>query len=168
MFVQVVSSVFDLMSTYERQWKAVAHPEEVPLFGFPHGVGVEPLTVDTGRMLSIFRQGSRDLPEIWGAALAPTTFDEVAALAASTAEPFRFPDPLWVRTVYDFATAYHRRIMPGDQLLRSMVPLYLGRTASFVIQTAASGPEDVERIIRGLADEYTRQKGYLVERWGSR
>jgi glucosylglycerate synthase len=165
MFVQVVSSVFDLMSRYEPCWRAVAHAEEIPLFGFPHGVGVEPVSVDTDRMLSIFRQGARDLPELWKTALAPATFEEIAALAASPAEPFHFTDRLWVRAVYDFATSYHRRTLPGDQLLRSMVPLYLGRTASFVIQTAGSGPDEVEGIIRGLAEEYMRQKGYLVERW---
>jgi glycosyltransferase involved in cell wall biosynthesis len=166
MFVQVVSSVFDLMTTYEARWKAVERAEDVPLFGFPHGVGVEPLSVDTGRMLSIFRQGARDLPEVWRVALSPRTFDEIVALAASPAEPFHFPAELWVRAVYDFAAAYHRRRLPGDQLLRSMVPLYLGRTASFVIETAASGPEEVEGVIRGLAEEFTGQKAYLFERWG--
>ena len=87
-------------------------------------------------------------------------------LAAPEARPFHFPDPLWVRAVYDFATAYHRRALPADQLLGSMVPLYLGRTASFVLETAESGPEQVEAVVKGLADEYLRQKGYLLQRWG--
>jgi len=71
-----------------------------------------------------------------------------------------------VRVVYDFAVAYHRRIMPGEQLLRSLVPLYLGRTASFVLSTAESDSDEVEAIIQRLADEYVRQKVYLSERWG--
>ncbi len=164
MFVQVVSSVFDLMSTYRQRWPEVRGAEEVPLFGFPHGVGLEPVPVNTDRMLGVFRQAARDLREVWQRALEPETLAELEALAE--AQPFRFPDRLWVRTVYDFATAYHRRVLPGDQLLGSMVPLYLGRTASFVLQTAESGPEEVESVIRGLADEYLRQKGYLLQRWG--
>jgi hypothetical protein len=49
-----------------------------------------------------------------------------------------------------------------------MVPLYLGRTASFVLQTAESSPEEVEAVIKELAEEYVRQKGYLLQAWGKR
>jgi len=45
------------------------------------------------------------------------------------------------------------------------VPLYLGRTASFVLATAQSGTEEVEAAIRALADEFVRQKADLRERW---
>lgn len=166
MFVQVVSSVFDLMSTYCERWKAVAEAEDVPLFGFPHGVGLEPVDVNVERMLGIFRQGARDLREIWEKALREDTLAEVVAVAASESRPFHFPDPTWVRVVYDFAVAYGRRVLPAEQLLGSMVPLYLGRTASFVMQTAESSPEQVEAVVRGLADEYLRQKGYLLRHWG--
>jgi hypothetical protein len=34
-----------------------------------------------------------------------------------------------------------------------------------VLQTTASGADEVEAIIRHLADEYVREKGYLRERW---
>jgi len=71
-----------------------------------------------------------------------------------------------VKAVYDFAVAYERRVLPAEQLLGSMVPLYLGRTASFVRRTADSGPAEVEAIVKGLADEYLGQKGYLLRAWG--
>jgi len=100
------------------------------------------------------------------AALGPETLSEVGTVAALELAAFRFPDPLWVRVVYDFALAYHRRRLTGDQLLRSLVPLYLGRTAAFVIGTAGKDVEDVERAIRDLANEYLKQKSYVAERWG--
>ena len=166
MLVQVVSSVFDLMEAYDRRWVEVNEAREVPLFGFPHGVGLEPVNVNVERMLGIFRQGARDLAEVWGDALHQDTLREVQALAAREAEPFAFPDPIWVRAVLDFAVAYHRKALPAEQLLRSLVPLYLGRTASFVLRMAASHAEEVEVGISTLADEYLRQKPYLRERWG--
>jgi glycosyltransferase involved in cell wall biosynthesis len=164
MLLQVVSSVFDLMNRYHHRWRAIRGAEEVPLFGFPHGVGLEPVPVNLERMLSIFRQGLQDLPEVWESALSADTRREVMALAEA-GPPFRFPDALWVRVVYDFALAYHRRVLPGDQLLRSLVPLYLGWTASFVLRTADTPAGDVEGVVRGLADEFLRQKGSLLERW---
>lgn len=165
MLVQVVSAVFDLMETYEDRWKEVEGAEDVPLFGFPHGVGLEPVRVHLGRMVGIFRQGVRDLGEVWARALEESTLAEVTALARLREDTFRFPDPLWVRVVYDFAIAYRRRTLNREQLLRSLVPLYLGRTASFVAGNMDSGAEDVEKAIRGLADEFVREKDYLRERW---
>jgi hypothetical protein len=166
MLVQVVSSVFDLMEAYDRRWAEVKEVREVPLFGFPHGVGLEPVNVNVERMLGIFRQGARDLAEVWEDALHEDTLREIQALAARDGEPFAFPDATWVRAVLDFAVAYHRKRLPAEQLLRSLVPLYLGRTASFVLRMAASDAEEVEIGIRALADEYLRQKPYLRERWG--
>ena len=165
MLVQVVSAVFDLMETYQERWATVQGAEAVPLFGFPHGVGLEPVSVNVTRMLGIFAQGVRDLGDPWGRALAPGTLSDVAALAAADERGFRFPDALWVRVVHDFAVAYRRGVLPREQLLRSLVPLYLGRTASFVLATAQSRAEEVEAAIQALADEFVRQKADLCDRW---
>ena len=166
MFVQVIGSVYDLMDTYQRRWMRVDQAEEVPLFGFPHGVGLEPVPVNVERMLRIFRQGARDLADLWRDALMPETLGGVERLASAGDGPFRFPDALWVDVVHDFAITYRRRRFPADQLLASLVPLYLGRTASFVLGTAEAGADDVESIIRGLADTFLARKPNLVARWG--
>jgi glycosyltransferase involved in cell wall biosynthesis len=165
MLVQVVSAVFDLMETYEDRWKEVQGAEDVPLFGFPHEVGLEPVRVNVGRMIGIFRQGVRDLGEVWAQALDEKTLAEVSTLGTEEEDSFHFPDRLWVRVIYDYALAYRRRALPREQLLRALVPLYLGRTASFVSQNMDSGAEAVEGSIRALADEFVREKGYLCERW---
>jgi glycosyltransferase involved in cell wall biosynthesis len=168
MLVQVVAAVFDLMETYHDRWAEVEKAEAVPLFGFPHGVGLEPVSVNVARMLGIFEQGVRDLREIWAAVLGPDVLRDVAALAGAGDDAFRFPDPLWVKVVHDFAIAYRRRALPRDQLLRSLVPLYLGRTAAFVLATAASDAAEVEAAISALADEFVRQKPDLRARWPER
>jgi len=165
MLVQVVSAVFDLMETYEDRWKEVEGAEDVPLFGFPHDVGLEPVKVNVGRMVRIFRQGVRDLAEVWARALDEATLAEVTALGDDDREAFCFPDSLWVRVVFDYALAYRQRALNREQLLRSLVPLYLGRTASVVMQTMDSGAEEVEASIRALAETFVGQKDYLRERW---
>jgi glycosyltransferase involved in cell wall biosynthesis len=163
MFVQVVSSVFDLMHVYHERWESVTGASKVPLFGFPHGVGLEPIAVDVERMQRIFRQAASDLREVWEAALLPEDLAALTALAG--VEPLSVPDSLWVRVVYGFAAAYEHARLPREQLLRSLVPLYLGRTASFVLETATSGAEDVEQRIQSLAEEFVAQKPHLQERW---
>jgi hypothetical protein len=49
-----------------------------------------------------------------------------------------------------------------------MIPLYLGRTAGFVLQTATSDPNDVEREIEGLGELLESSKPYLLECWDTR
>jgi glycosyltransferase involved in cell wall biosynthesis len=165
MFVQVVSAAFELMGGHHEQWSHVSGTERVPLFGFPHGVGLEPVEVNAERMRDIFLQACRDLPEVWEKALPPESLASVRALGSASDGPFAFPDSLWVRLVYDFAIAYARRALARDQLLRSLVPIYLGRTASFVMATRQSDADEVEARIQSLADEYVAQKPYLLHAW---
>jgi hypothetical protein len=47
---------------------------------------------------------------------------------------FHIPDKLWVRMIYEAATAFRYRAIDRDHLLQSLVLLYLGRTASFVLE----------------------------------
>jgi len=165
MLTQVVSSVFSLMESHEQLWKGVSETQTVPLFGFEHTVGLEAIRVDVGRMVGIFRSGARDLSAIWERILTPETFSLVQNLTGTDDGRFRFPARLWVQVVYDFAAAYHHPTMNRDHLLRSLTPLYLGRTASFVNETADADAGQVEDVIEGLCREYESMKPYLVERW---
>ena len=149
MLQQVVSSVFELMATYRDRIAAVGQPEAVPLFGFVHEVGLEPIPVNVEGMLAIYRQAARDLPELWERILRPATLSEIVAHAARPNGSFHLDDELWVRVVYDFAVAHQRRVLRPEQVLGALVPLYLGRTASFVLETEKSRPAEVETAIRG-------------------
>jgi hypothetical protein len=52
-----------------------------------------------------------------------------------------------------------------DHLLRSLVPLYLGRTAAFVEATAARDAAGTEASLESVAAAFERLKPYLVARW---
>jgi len=95
--------------------------------------------------------------------LAPETLSEVLALDSGGA--MRFPDDLWARVVYDFALGHHYSIVHRDHLLRSLTPLYLGRTAAFVTatRTLTAAASQMQLDLVGAAFE--RQKPYLVEHW---
>jgi len=165
MLTQVVGAVFGLMESHASVWKQVRGSDTVPLFGFEHTVGLEPVRVDVDRMVGIFKTGVHELAAIWRGVLAGETFARVEALAGGTDAEFRFPPALWVRVVYDFAVAYHNTTINREHLLRSLTPLYLGRTASFVNENETTGSAEVEAAIEALCLEYERTKPYLAERW---
>ncbi len=167
MLNQVVSAVFSQMIVHADRWLETDGSEPVPAFGFEYTVGLEPIKVNVMRMIGIFAKGLGELAPVWEKALAPETFAGVQELGRRSGDSFRFPAPLWVRTVYDYAAAFHAGVLNREHLLRSLTPLYLGRTASFVLETADADADAVEEILEELCLEYERSKPYLAERWES-
>ena len=167
MFRQVVSSLFGLMETYETVWQKVESSEPVPMFGLPFAVGLEPIPVHVERMKRAYQQGLRDLDSIYRSFLSPSTIEGLVAAAQETGDDFRVSDGLWVRLVYEVAAAYHGRRLDRDHLLQSLIPLYLGRTGSFVLDVRDADAVIVEQKIETLAQEFEAQKPYLLEIWSS-
>jgi hypothetical protein len=165
MLTQVMGALFALMEQHEGLWFGQEGSQPVPLFGFSYEVGVEPVHVNVERMVSHYRQGLMDLEPIWRQILTDHTFTQLRNLQGTSGAGCHIPDELWVRVVYDAATAYHRRIMPRDHLLKALTPLYLGRTASFVNATQGLTSREAEQKIESLCHAFERMKPYLVERW---
>jgi glycosyltransferase involved in cell wall biosynthesis len=165
MFRQVIGSFFSLMGSYENVWKQVHSHDTVPLFGFPFEVGVEPLTVNTDRMIHGAQQGVSDLREIYSSFLSAQTLVDLNNYVHRNGKGFHIPDQLWVRMIYQAAIAYHHRVLDREHLLQSLVPLYLGRTASFVLEVTDSSATQVEERIEGLCQVFENEKPYLTEYW---
>ena len=165
MFRQVVGSSFSLMESYDKVWKNVHSCEPVPLFGFPFEVGVEPLTVNTDRMIHAAQQGVSDLREIYSSFLSPQTLADLTNFVHRNGQGFHIPDQIWVRMIYEAAVAYRHRLLDRDHLLQSLVPLYLGRTASFVLEVTESTAPQVEERIETLCRVFETEKPYLAQQW---
>ncbi len=165
MIRQTLGATFTLMDRHVDLWLEVQGSEPLPTVGEPAPPGVEPMTVDVERMLDGFRLGVRDLGSIWELILAPDTLGEVLALDAPGRAVFRFPDELWARVVFDFALGHHYGVVHRDHLLRSLTPLYLGRTAAFVLATRSLDAAGTQAALDAVAAAFERQKRYLVEHW---
>jgi len=165
MVAQTLGAVFSVMDDYEDLWLEVPIGPAVPADGPPMVPSNEPVQIDVERMVGAFARGLRDLGTIWEHVLAPDTLGDVLSLEADDVERFRFPDDLWSRVVYDFALGHHWSVVYRDHLLRSLVPLYLGRTAAFVLATRRDDAAAVERALDGVAAAFERGKTYLVDRW---
>ncbi len=168
MFTQVVSSVYGLMGEYQHLWKKVKESQPVPTFGFHYEVGLEPIPVNVERMIGNFRLGVKDLMEIWRKVLPPETALWLESIARLSNEGFSFPQDLWVRMMYDFSIAYHRGSIHREHLLKSIIPLYLGKVASFVKENQESSAKEVEEKIESLCRVFEEMKPYLIERWEQR
>ena len=162
---QVVGASYYYMERYQDVWEKHTGSSPVPEIGHPIEPGVDTGAVNVERMVKGFRQGLRDLLPIWEIILHPETLAGVLTLGLGAEDDFQFPLSLWVQTVYDFALAYHEKVIHREHLLKSLTPLYLGRTASLVLETKDGGPDAVERAIEQGHRTFELMKPYLVERW---
>ncbi|MBP7527002.1 MAG: glycosyltransferase [Syntrophorhabdaceae bacterium] len=165
MLYQVVGATFGLMEEYAQTWKQVRTSEEVPVFGFQYEVGLEPVNVNIQRMIDKFSLGAQELAVVWEKILPGKTLDFLRRLAETPGDGFHMPDSLWVDIIYSFALAAHQNILNKEHLLKSVTPLYIGRTASFVIEAWESSGPEVEEKIENLCREYEKVKPSFSDRW---
>jgi hypothetical protein len=80
-------------------------------------------------------------------------------------ERFRIDNDTWAEIIYRFALASHHGTLNREHLLKSLTPLYIGRTASFVMESGDSDADDVEAKIEGLCRQYEEKKALLINFW---
>lgn len=165
MLFQVVGATFDLMETYADNWKARTSSDATNVFGFRFAVGLEPIAVNVDRMRERFTLGVKELMPIWKSFLPDHLTAFLQSASAAPKEQFRIPDEIWVEIIYWFALATHHKIVNKEHLLKSLTPLYIGRTASFVIETWESSAEEVEERIEKLCRAFEDKKSLLIHQW---
>lgn len=165
MLYQVVGATFDLMETYAGMWIPVTGSAPVPAYGFQYAVGLEPVMVNLERMIERFRLGVRELMEIWKEFLSADILDLLRSIAFSPKDDFHIPDEIWVEIIYSFALAFHKQALNREHLLKSLTPLYIGRTASFVRELWESDALEVESRIEQLCNTFEEKKPFLLNNW---
>lgn len=170
LFQQVVGSLLASLEMHQSYWLDRSGSEEAPQVGDPPAAPGGTLAVDAEAMAASFRSGVRDLASILEQILSPGTLEGILRAASSDGPPV-VADDLWAATVYEFCAAYHAAVMHRQHLIQALVPLYLGRAASFVVERASEPRderEEAERRFDALGLEFERAKPTLIERWTSK
>ncbi len=95
-------------------------------FGQEPELTSEPIDLDRHRIFEMFRSGVTELEPILSSILDPETHAEIKNIVSLEESKFRFSSDLWVRTLYDFAAAYHHAVIHRDHLVQALAPLYRG------------------------------------------
>jgi hypothetical protein len=162
---ETVGSLFSQVELTAEQWQRVRGSEPVPTVGLRFDGDLEDPVIDVRPMIEKFRIGFVNLQEIWALILPPATLLELKKMSRQSDKEFRFPDELWVRTIYDFSVGYHLRTLGRDHLMGALTPLYLGWVASFVLSVSEFRPREVSLRIENLCKTYETEKPYLISRW---
>jgi len=162
---QVVGALFSCLEAHQSYWMARQGSHAVPVFGFEYDLDLPPIRVNRKRMLSTFLKGVGELSSILEPMLSPETLRQIREIARAGGEGPYFSDELWVKTVYEFAGAFHRSVINRDHLLQALTPLYLGRINSFLCEDHRPSAEGARERIKKLRGQFENLKPYLAERW---
>jgi len=167
MFVHVISSMFRLMEHFQDTWEKVQWSKPTPIFGF--GLGETdmppPVQVNEERLYTEFVAGFQKNEALYKQVLQEDVFGKVKEIAGLSYEQFELPSNLWAKIVFDFALAFYRPGAVRDALVESFVPLYFGRTGSYVRSTQGIQLRAVEDYIEEQCLVFEETKPYLVDRW---
>jgi glucosylglycerate synthase len=165
MFRQVVSTLFGLMETTDTKWKTVTGAEPVPVFGEMSAEEPEPIKINLPKLINSFKMGLAHFGTLWKEIFCPDCFEALKVAASMDGSRFRLPTDTWVRVLYEIAGTYHQWPSNRRRLVDLMTPLYYGRVASFINETANMDSLQAEGLVEDQAALFVDAKDYLIEVW---
>ena len=163
-FQQVMDAVCACLELHDSYWLPRGAADPVPCFGTLRPA-VEPgPRPDVAAMAETF---ARDVAALHPVLETILTEPTLAGLTAAAAAPARlvYDDDLWAATVFEFLLAYHRAVMTREHVTRTLLPLYLGRTAAFLMRHASSDPATVDAAFESLCLAFERAKPSAAAQW---
>ncbi len=165
---QTVGVLFSALESDFPVWSTVAGSKPIPTTGCEQELLLGPMRVNRKRLREMFSNGVAELESVFHSILSPSTMAELQRIARVEEEEFRYSAELWVKTLYEFAAAYHRSVISRDHIIQALAPLFRGRVFTFLMENRNASADEVENNIENLCLEFERLKPYLLQMWKSR
>ena len=165
---QTVGALFLTLESNFQRWSENGDSQAIPSLGPEFELSGEPIRVNRKRLYQMFSSGVADLEPVLKSILSPATLLEVQGTTKLGEEEFRYTDELWVRTVYEFATSFHKSIINRDHIIQALAPLYRGKVYTFLIENRDASSQEVEASVESLCLAFERLKPYLLAQWNVR
>jgi len=167
MFRQVVGTIFAMMKEFESFWTKVKYSRPTAIYGFGLGEVEMPPKVDvnTDNLLQQFHIGFDKFSHIWKEILTADVYRKLHEIKGLKEMEFNFPTDLWARLLFDTAVSYGDVSVKPDEIMDSLIPLYFGRTLSFVKRTKKMSIKQAEEAIENDCETFEMTKPYLLQRW---
>jgi glycosyltransferase involved in cell wall biosynthesis len=170
MFRQVVGTIFNMMVKFYPFWSKVKWSKPTAIFGF--GLGETemppPVQVNEETLFQKFQEGFNRYGHTWETILSKERVKKLQEIREMDPERFDFPTHLWINVLIDCAVAFKDSLCAGDEVLDSLIPLYLGKTLSFVKKTERMSIRESEEFIEGECIQFEASKELLIQRWNKR
>jgi hypothetical protein len=165
---RTVGALFSLLDRSLPLWSTIAGSQAVPTLGVQLEGIPESVRVSRKRLREMFATGVAQLRPVFQSILSASTLSELQRIAMLEVSEFNYPADVWAKTVFEFAASYHKSVISRDHIVQALVPLYRGRTLSFLVENRDVSGEDIERNVESLCGEFERLKPYLLKVWADR
>jgi glycosyltransferase involved in cell wall biosynthesis len=167
MFLQVVGTIFDIMTKKVDFWQEVRWSKPTAIFGFGLGEMEMPPPVDVNleRLYDKFQAGCEKNAGLWKEILSANLYKKLSEVKALSFAKFEFPANLWAEVLIDFALAYKNDAYNKETVMEGLIPLYFGRTCSFVVQLEPMNIQQAEEVIEDQCIVFERSKPILLTKW---
>jgi len=165
---QTIGTLFWSLEPNFQYWSANRDTESVPTCGPEYDLTREPIRVNRRRLYQLFGSGVSELEPVLKSILSAQTLGEVQGIAELAEDDFRYPHELWVKTVYEFASSYHKSVINRDHIIQALAPLYRGKAYTFLVENRDASGEEVEANVEALCLTFERSKPYLLDLWNAR
>ena len=165
---RTVAALFSSLDSNFPLWSTITGSQPVPTSGAQSEVTMEPVRVNRKRLREMFATGVAELEPVFRSILSASTLSELQRIATLEVSDFNYPADVWAKTVFEFAASYHKSVISRDHIVQALVPLYRGRTLTFLLENRDGSGEDIEKSVESLCGEFERLKPYLLEVWADR
>ena len=137
------------------------------IFGFGLGEMEMPPPVDVNleRLYDKFQAGFAGYDSFWKDVLSTNLYKKLSEVKTLSFANFEFPANLWADVLIDFALAYKNGACEKDKLMGGLIPLYFGRTCSFVVELEPMTIQQAEEVIEDQCIVFERSKPGLLTKW---
>ncbi len=167
MFIQVISTMFDLMNEYEDNWTKVEKSVDIPLLkGVEDSPEPTEINVNLKKLEDEFIDGFEQFSSLYRDILSLESYQGLFKVYENKKKGngLNIDGKLWSLIIYDTAYTYHNWSRNRKKLINILSPLYFGRTASFISETIDMNWEQAEEVIEKQAEIFEKNKEYLKNR----
>ena len=164
-FMQIVGTMFRLMTIHRRVWPEINTVMPVPIWGDFKELKPDIVPPPRPTFWEGFRKGTKRYRGNLDSILDGDQLEVIDRLLLEDSGSYNSKD--WARTVSNFAVVYNRGEGDPDKVALSLLPLYYARKAS-LLQAAEGHPWNVvEESILEQAESFSNIKPDLVDSWVS-
>jgi hypothetical protein len=162
---QTVGALFSSLEPNLSVWSGKTGSQAILTTGAEQEFTLQPLRINRKRLRGMFSTGVAELESVFQSILSSSTLAELQRIAGMDETNFCYSAELWVKTVYEFAAAYHKSVINRDHIIQALAPLFRGRAFTFLMENRNGSAANVEENIEALCLEFERMKPYLLKLW---
>lgn len=166
MFLEVAGAMFSCTEFYEDAWRKIQGSKPVEVIeGKVHKVTPEEVQVDFRKLVQEYTASFQMFRHTYEKVLDPKLLRSLEVLRVKNERHFKFPTEFWAKCVYSFAAAFKKETNFKEQnnLLEALRILWMGKVASFILETIEFDAREAEEEILEEARVFEKLKPYLLD-----